>query len=911
MHDTICVPFSTSAGLTVAALLECISQRYAAWHPFVVHEFQLRPEHAAPTACAAPDTLAAALLPASSASSATSATSAQLTVIVEESARSVQTRVELKAAEARRVAEREEAERLAEQRQREQRAAIERAGTMHWSLANVCPEARVSLDEHALVVENSGSLDQWVPVLVAPPAYSGQHFVSFLIEKLPPSTNAWSLCLGWVPTTFKLAHQQRWVGAQGSYGLIAGTGGRCAASGQSVPYGVQFGEGDVVSSLLDLDAGTIEFFVNERSQGVAFKEAAGPLHAAVSMTATGARVRLLVDDAPPRKHAAAVAAHRQAAAAKNARRVQLLSAEFGSAQADVLAVACAAEAELLRLETERRQLSRANRAPERHALAAKAQASALDGIKDGSVSSIGSVGSVGSSVSVDDELDAESSEQALCDATNDIFTAAAESAALSDDEQHDERDRDVAQSPSVASSRRSESVSSVLSMSNPAVAALCRDATVTDWWDPTFSARRDDSVQYSDPGRRLLRLVHQGSHDKWRCARGLRVYREGSHFFEVYIEALGATSNSWNMCVGIVPLDFDPCNDKVWIGAQKSWSYIAGNGHRVYDGANAVPYGEAYGKGDTIGVLLDFDRQSIEFFKNGRSQGVAFAAQLCAPVCAAVSFTATRTCLRLRGTPMTWVRPRLQQALRAQRALVELSERVGNVWDRDRSVQLGHAAGGDSPLGAHEWRALAALAASGGDASGLDAATAAAAVAAKGAAAEPDDETPLAFDADARTVLNRGTTSAWQTCMSLLHYDSGRRYVELIIEAVGESTNTWFMCVGIVPSTFSLTNEKQRWVGAQGGWGFIAATGGKCRNVGKSEKYGRRFGPGDRVGVLMDFDNKQLEFFVNRVSQGVAFADLSGSVHVAVSMAGRGARVRLDALCEREAPLIAGMALYR
>jgi hypothetical protein len=893
VHDTICVPFASSAGLTVAALLECVSQRYAAWHPFVVHEFQLRPEHA--TAVSSPDTPAAALLPAAASASSASATSAQLTVIVEESARSVQTRAELKAAEARRIAEREEAERAAEQRQREQRAAIERAGTVHWSLVNACPEARVSLDDHALVVENSGSLDQWVPVLVAPPAYSGQHFVSFLIEKLPPSTNAWSMCVGWVPTTFKLAHQQRWVGAQGSYGLIAGTGGRCAASGQSVPYGVQFGEGDVVSTLLDLDAGTIEFFVNERPQGVAFKEATGPLHAAVSMTATGARVRLLADDAPPRKHAAAVAAHRAAAAVANARRVQLLSAEFGGAQAEVLAVACAAEAELLRLETERRQLTRANRAPPRSSSAS----SALDGMKDG--------GGGGASVHDDDEVDPESREQALSIVTNEAFTAAAESSALSDDDEPEHL------SPSPASPRRSESVSSVLSASNPALAVLCRDATVTDWWDPTFSARRDDAVQYTDPGRRLLRLVHRGSHDKWRCARGLRVYREGTHFFEVYIEALGATSNSWNMCVGVVPLDFDPAHEKIWVGAQKSWSYIGGNGHRVYDGANAVPYGEPFGKGDTIGVLLDFDRRSIEFFKNGRSQGVAFSAELSAPVCAAVSFTAARTCLRLRGTPMTWVRPRLQQALRAQRALAELAERVGNVWDRDRSVQLGHAAGGDSPLSAIEWRALAALSASSHDGGSSAAAAASDAVtaAAVAAACEPDDATPLAFDADARTVLNRGTTNAWQTCMSLLHYDSGRRYVELIIEAVGESTNTWFMCLGVVPSTFSLANEKQRWVGAQGGWGFIAATGGKCRNVGKSEKYGRRFGPGDRVGVLMDFDNKQLEFFVNRVSQGVAFADLSGSVHVAVSMAGRGARVRIDALCEREAPLIAGMALYR
>jgi hypothetical protein len=66
------------------------------------------------------------------------------------------------------------------------------------------------------------------------------------------------VCIGWTPLTFKLQHQTRWIGSQNSYAYIAGTGGRCAASGQSVAYGMKFGEGDVISSLLDLDNGTIE-----------------------------------------------------------------------------------------------------------------------------------------------------------------------------------------------------------------------------------------------------------------------------------------------------------------------------------------------------------------------------------------------------------------------------------------------------------------------------------------------------------------------------------------------------------------------------------------------------------------------------------------------------------------------------
>ena len=51
-----------------------------------------------------------------------------------------------------------------------------------------------------------------------------QNYFDFKIEKAPPTTNSWAICVGWVPTTFKIAHAQRWVGAQHSYGFIGGTG---------------------------------------------------------------------------------------------------------------------------------------------------------------------------------------------------------------------------------------------------------------------------------------------------------------------------------------------------------------------------------------------------------------------------------------------------------------------------------------------------------------------------------------------------------------------------------------------------------------------------------------------------------------------------------------------------------------
>ncbi|GED68095.1 hypothetical protein BRE01_17970 [Brevibacillus reuszeri] len=54
-------------------------------------------------------------------------------------------------------------------------------------------------------------------------------------------------------------------------------------------------------------------------------------------------------------------------------------------------------------------------------------------------------------------------------------------------------------------------------------------------------------------------------------------------------------------------------------------SYVRSVGMNAtkYDGAN-TPYGEAYNDGDVIGVALDMNAGTIEFYKNGIAQGVAF-----------------------------------------------------------------------------------------------------------------------------------------------------------------------------------------------------------------------------------------------------------------------------------------------
>merc|ERR1719295_1609107 len=60
-----------------------------------------------------------------------------------------------------------------------------------------------------------------------------------------------------------------------------------------VNYGEKYSTGDVISILLDFDDGTITFFKNGKSQGIAFKALKAAVIPAVSLTAKGCRVKML------------------------------------------------------------------------------------------------------------------------------------------------------------------------------------------------------------------------------------------------------------------------------------------------------------------------------------------------------------------------------------------------------------------------------------------------------------------------------------------------------------------------------------------------------------------------------------------------------------------------------------------
>ena len=95
----------------------------------------------------------------------------------------------------------------------------------------------------------------------------------------------------------------------------------------------------------------------------------------------------------------------------------------------------------------------------------------------------------------------------------------------------------------------------------------------------------------------------------------------------------------------------------------------------------------------------------------------------------------------------------------------------------------------------------------------------------------------------------------------------------------------------------------------QKGWGYIGGmpftheimkffvsmlgNGFKIQNSSEETKYGAPFTKNDIIACEFDFDSQEIEFFKNGVSQGVAFTNLSGSVHPAVSIFTNGAKISI------------------
>lgn len=153
-----------------------------------------------------------------------------------------------------------------------------------------------------------------------------------------------------------------------------------------------------------------------------------------------------------------------------------------------------------------------------------------------------------------------------------------------------------------------------------------------------------------------------------------------------------------------------------------------------------------------------------------------------------------------------------------------------------------------------------------------------------------------------KTLTSGGTVNYWAAAR-IEHpvMTTGVHYGEFRVDTFrhGSIGNTWKVVIGVVAKDFEFKLAK--WVGVdERSFGYIANNG---KRVGPSMKnqgheYGETYQENDRVGILLDLNKRNLRFFKNGISQGIAFEDgpewakLKGAeFYFAVSLARMGMQV--------------------
>ncbi|XP_065189988.1 uncharacterized protein LOC135820872 [Sycon ciliatum] len=145
-----------------------------------------------------------------------------------------------------------------------------------------------------------------------------------------------------------------------------------------------------------------------------------------------------------------------------------------------------------------------------------------------------------------------------------------------------------------------------------------------------------------------------GSNRFWVTVGADTVLDKGCHYWECVLKQYGEPSRNWKVVVGVVAAKVPETvwkRDKATIGilrhgmSASSWGYVTAQGKKV-SSVTTTSWGSEYAgtgahgrcsEGDTVGVLLDLDTGTLEFYHNGHSLGVAFD-NVKVPVIPAVSF---------------------------------------------------------------------------------------------------------------------------------------------------------------------------------------------------------------------------------------------------------------------------------
>jgi len=387
----------------------------------------------------------------------------------------------------------------------------------------------LQIDRIRNAVVNTGSEDTWQTVKARQPLVfdpvSGEAEYSVLCERCENTSNSWKFMAGIAPEEFTCNGSRQWLGSQKSYAFIGGTGGKCYNEPTSLSYGSKWGNkvGDMITTKVNIKQKKIEFFYNGRSQGVAFDNfnpESQNYYAAVSITATGSRLRLMQKVTPRSKPGIAL----QNPAVMNP-------------------------------------------------------------------------------------------------AMNPVMNPAAASPVnFQNMQQQFQSQMNFAPPP-------------------PAINPVASNAQVQYGWD---QALKSPHLAIFPDG---VTVTNKGSNDTWQGAVSQMIFSSGKHSFEIHIINDTKTSNQWKYIFGVAPVSFDP-KRTAWLGSQHSWGYIGGTGGKCHIHGKSIAYGKRFGGQDRIKCVLDFGKRSIEFFRNDKSQGIAFN-NLNGAVRAAVSITGKGAAVRI------------------------------------------------------------------------------------------------------------------------------------------------------------------------------------------------------------------------------------------------------------------------
>jgi len=139
----------------------------------------------------------------------------------------------------------------------------------------------------------------------------------------------------------------------------------------------------------------------------------------------------------------------------------------------------------------------------------------------------------------------------------------------------------------------------------------------------------------------------------------------------------------------------------------------------------------------------------------------------------------------------------------------------------------------------------------------------------------------LAVSDDGLTVTST-TTSYFQPVIGDTELKNGEWEFEINIIALHSHSQA--LTIGVVPAYFDGWSSSFMigYPGHAPGWSY--SVGGSQKMHGTTVTYGARASAGDRVKVRVNLDKKDIEFYLNGVSQGVAYTDVTGPVRPAMSL---------------------------